>query len=534
MSATILSTLSNLVTGIKFETFSDIPSLQLWLDAFDENTIQKNAFFEDESWYFNENSRIECQNSGFSFGTNPFTVECWICPTGMSTDGNGTILMMSNFIFTYDFSGRIEKYFGFSSPINTITFNTWQHVAFVREGIGTNQSKIYVNGNLVCQGTMNDNIVSTSIPTIGMNNNGTFNGVIGYISNFRVVNGRALYTSNFNHLISAAVPLQNITDAGVNTPILTLQDVIVKDNSSNNLVLFNNGTLPAVVKLSSDMVVSNWLDKSPNALTASQLLVANRPTSLSAEINNLNILNFDYINKQHLNLSSPIALSSNFTHFFVYRRDTTNPISLSLGNKSTGVQSSFRHHSDNLIYSGAERTNTTIVSATTLIGGVRKNEYLQIDSTPIPFVTNWSSVQTTVNTIGVYNNVDYHRGPISEIIHTECMLPNYEINLINQRLFNKWKVAKVIPRIKTNPIITTGTSTSAVSSTLGTWYVEPTSFRIEWQRSLDSVDFTTITNTLSTYTNRFAISVYNPTPADYGYILRTSVSATNSIGTGVS
>ena len=205
-----------------------------------------------------------------------------------------------------------------------------------------------------------------------------------------------------------------------------------------------------------------------------------------------------------------------------------------MGNKTTGVQSSFRHFSDNRIYSGNRATGSTVVSSTTVIGGVRKNEYLQTDLQIHPFTNNWTnSIQTTVSSIGVYNNAEYHRGPIGEIIHTETMLPNYEVNLVNQRLIDKWKVAKVIPRIKTNPIITTGTSTSAVSSTLGTWYVEPTSFQVEWQKSLDNVNFTTIINTLSTFTSPLGISVYNPTLTDYNCFLRTSVSATNFVGTGV-
>ena len=265
---------------------------------------------------------------------------------------------------------------------------------------------------------------------------------------------------------------------------------------------------------------SSWLDKSINALTATQTVTANRPILLYNEINGLNALSFNSANNNHLNLSSPIPLSGNFSHFFVYKRFSATAVSQSLGNKVAGSQSSFLHWSSSKIYSA--NVSTPVISLTeTLIGGTRKNQYLQLDFTPYT-LSNWSgSTTTSVNTIGVYNNANYHSGLIGEIIHAGSLLPDEEINLINSKLFDKWKVPNVPPFIRTSQSIS-APSVSALSTTLGSWVMEPTAFSIEWQKSNNNSTYTTIPNASSI--------LYSPTTADCGLFIRTSISASNVAG----
>jgi hypothetical protein len=79
---------------------------------------------------------------------------------------------------------------------NAIAANAWQHVALVREGIGANQSKIYVNGLLAATGTISDNFSTSRNAAIGRT---IFYSeyFTGKIDDIRITKGIARYVSNF-------------------------------------------------------------------------------------------------------------------------------------------------------------------------------------------------------------------------------------------------------------------------------------------------------------------------------------------------
>ena len=546
-----MSTLFQSVTSntryLQFKTFEDIPNLQLWLDASDENTYKVNFYPQlqinngsEPVWLINTSSQITVSPvSVGDLGNGDFTIEFWFyrLPGGsvriiQKRNINGTAPgtwgiggSNSGFYFS-EMNDGTERELVSTGDVGDVT-NTWVHVAVTRLN---NLISIFLNGELKGQNIWARDF--TNIYNMFLGFTPRSEGANGYLSNVRIIPGVSLYNGNF----IPSIPLTVLP----NTTFLALQSATTLQNYANPSTTFSGSTTFSTtfgaLTASNNNKISIWFDKSPNALTATQSTVNNQTTLLSTEINNLNVINFDGTD-DFLTLSTPIALSGNYSHFFVYKRPPSIPsipVNVSLGNRIIDDQTPYIHSIDDNIYSSDRRTIAPTISATTLIGGLRKNEYLQVDLESKSFVTPWGGAKTaSVSVIGIYRNGFYNKGPIGEIIHTSSMLPNYEVDLVNRKLYDKWKVAKVIPRIKINPIITTGTSTDTVSSTLGTWFVEPTSFRIEWQRSLNGINFTTIVNTLSTFTNPFAISVYNPTPLDYGYILRTSVSATNSVGTGV-
>ena len=79
-----------------------------------------------------------------------------------------------------------------------LAINTWYHVAAVREGTGTNQTKLYVNGTLDVTGTNATNYTTQSQAWIGAQiNNPGATYFQGYIADLRVTRGHARYTSNF-------------------------------------------------------------------------------------------------------------------------------------------------------------------------------------------------------------------------------------------------------------------------------------------------------------------------------------------------
>lgn len=208
------------------------------------------------------------------FGTSDYTVEAWVYMTKGSgsqanyegenrnlrmngTDdyytvfdsgaasGTGMYLAMQADSFSigapaspYVDSYRFIPYGGISGQ-QYFQFNTWYHIAVTRSGAVT---KAFVNG--VRATTYSGDGVLVSYKAVGpasVNYNGTgfilgssynltmkytFNG---YISNVRVVKGKALYTSNFT---PSTTPLQIV--AG--TTILTAQSPSIKDNTGRILL----------------------------------------------------------------------------------------------------------------------------------------------------------------------------------------------------------------------------------------------------------------------------------------------------------
>lgn len=177
--------------------------------------------------------------------TGAFTLECWIYPTTISVaryiftnynqspaySGYGFGIGCDNFNTQLQFwDGVLWRYFG------AITANVWTHIAITYQGSGTT-GLVFVNG--VQQGS--------AFPITSVINYTAGNALIGaqsasagffagYISNFRIVKGTAVYTANFT---PPTAPLTAIT----NTSLLI---------TGTGQGMFNNST---------------FVDQGPNALT---------------------------------------------------------------------------------------------------------------------------------------------------------------------------------------------------------------------------------------------------------------------------
>ena len=129
----------------------------------------------------------------------------------------------------------------FQEPSTTsVQINTWYHIAVVRNG---NSFNFYRNGIQVGNTlTSSSSIPATSDTlTIGTAQNNS-NSFIGYISNFRLVIGTAVYTGAF------AVPTGPLT-AITNTAVLTLQASTIFDASANNFTITNNNVTPSTINV---------------------------------------------------------------------------------------------------------------------------------------------------------------------------------------------------------------------------------------------------------------------------------------------
>jgi len=181
-------------------------------------------------------------NAALDLGTGNFTIEAWIFATSVSPTANFTIVAKgaSSATGTWQFditsSSKLRiQYDSAGEIISTASLvaNTWNHVAVVREGTGSNQTKLYINGTNDGTGTVSSNLGDASTVKIGLNRDGT-TYFQGYISNLRIVKGTAVYTSNFT---PSSTPLTAISG----TSLLTCQSNRFKDNSANAFAITVNG-----------------------------------------------------------------------------------------------------------------------------------------------------------------------------------------------------------------------------------------------------------------------------------------------------
>jgi hypothetical protein len=182
-------------------------------------------------------------NAAFNFGTGNFTIEWWQYMTsqpsnprvfsignypsttiGVSIEGSGTFYLWENSSVRFSYSLTADGY-----------LNRWLHFAISRNNGNTSIFKNGIQIGSSYSDTNNINNTSTAL-SIGQESSATAASYFpGYISNLRILNGTALYTSNFT---PSTTPLSAIA----NTSLLACQSATIIDNSSNNFAITNNNT----------------------------------------------------------------------------------------------------------------------------------------------------------------------------------------------------------------------------------------------------------------------------------------------------
>ena len=174
-------------------------------------------------------------SSDYAFGTGDYTIEMWIYYVsatnytnifeGRPDSSNGAYTVMP---ITDDELGVYKSVTGSNdwyitpSSATTLPKGKWTHVAVVREGTGSNQTKMYFDGTQVAQGTDDENYDTSQGIRFGAVHAWNSGDFVGKFSNFRVVKGTAVYTSSFK---VPKEPLENIT----NTKLLCCQGSSVTD-----------------------------------------------------------------------------------------------------------------------------------------------------------------------------------------------------------------------------------------------------------------------------------------------------------------
>ena len=154
-------------------------------------------------------------NSALNFTTSNFTVEFWANWTAWAGEQRFILMGQSG-------SSALEIGRGTGSNILQVYTNTslkisyswspavgsWNHIAVVRTGTGAGQLVLYINGVNVATGTSADSIANNNFFVGGLNWAAGYN-MQGYISNVRVFNGAAVYTSNFTPMMRPFGTLTN-------------------------------------------------------------------------------------------------------------------------------------------------------------------------------------------------------------------------------------------------------------------------------------------------------------------------------------
>jgi hypothetical protein len=182
-----------------------------------------------------------------ALGSGDFTIECWIYPISFANyrviwDNRTSDPDASGIAFGLDANAKVYVYTNNGFAITTTTAlisNHWTHVSLVRNGAGSGNLKIYINGQSdVTTATITANISRTSV-YIGNDLDGTGAPFVGYISNLRTA-ASAVYTAAFT---PPTAPLTAVSG----TQLLTLQNRQPVNNHSfidasrNNLLVTKVG-----------------------------------------------------------------------------------------------------------------------------------------------------------------------------------------------------------------------------------------------------------------------------------------------------
>jgi hypothetical protein len=191
-------------------------------------------------------------------GSGDFTIEFWMYPTtiaalvifdgrpaGAGQSGNGALqigLQLNGSIIVIGLLNAQNTLC--TSSAGTIVANQWYHIALVRSGSSTGNVKLYINGVLSSTYGSAD---TTNYNQGYINIACRFDSALpyaGFLSNWRMVKGTAVYTAAFTPPTS---PLSAISG----TSLLTCNAITpTSDSSTNNFAITNNGAVTTTATLS--------------------------------------------------------------------------------------------------------------------------------------------------------------------------------------------------------------------------------------------------------------------------------------------
>ena len=209
-------------------TITGTPSIQPFspfapTSAYSTSVNGGSMYFDGTGDYLKNTS-----GTAFTFGTGDFTIEYW---TYTSSFGSGFICHCGSATTAAGFAcgfntGSIYGTTSTTAYNTSVTppLNQWIHIVWVRSGTTL---KCYLNGSSIYTTTVSTNFTETGF-TVGAYGSGTNAMPAGYLSNFRVVKGTAVYTSAFT---PPTAPLTAITNTSL---LLSGTNAGIFDNAMKN------------------------------------------------------------------------------------------------------------------------------------------------------------------------------------------------------------------------------------------------------------------------------------------------------------
>ena len=206
--------------------------------------ITSSVYFDGDAR--NDNLNMSADYHDLDFQNTDFTFESWVYPTDMSVDrywcskGDGNLPGTAMDV-RFDSDGQINITFYVSSTAHSLSTdpgdlqeNVWSHVAVVRSGTSF---KSYVNGKETSSATHDITISDVSATfKIGILE-GVGTGFKGYMSDFRFVRGKAVYTEEFTPPVYALEPIDGTVLLCCNNPDSAAAVSIAGIGTSKNITV---------------------------------------------------------------------------------------------------------------------------------------------------------------------------------------------------------------------------------------------------------------------------------------------------------
>lgn len=399
-----------------------------------------------------------------------FTLECWfnlsspqanyrmLC--GQSVAGSGTYASFNSYGFEAQFSNVAASVVNFAY---TFQVGVWYHLAMTRVG-----STIYIFVNGVSQAlTYGSQSTTFTMQYLGVGYS-TVYPFNGYISNFRFVNGTALYTANFTPPTTqlTAVSGTSLLTCQTNQPI---NNNVFLDSSSNNFSITRAGN---TTQGSLNPYGGNWSVRTDNdnyitvPANASLRLTGDftieawvYPTTLNSQNNIFGSENntaSDFLGIGNNGVYVAINYAAFPVWSFSFVRNTWYHVALT---RSSNTLRAFVNGTQLTLSSGSATNSATMFQATPL--SIGRYGYT---SGPLPFYGNISNARIVKGTALYTASFTPPTAPLSAIDGTSlltCQSSRFVDNSINNLTVTKTGTVTSIQRSSPfAPLLSTPTSYS--------------------------------------------------------------------------